>query len=111
MEARSEVRKSTTDTMWASTCTLASNLLQLPIILLSKSVESVGDGGRGRLVYDTKNFETSDDTRVLGGLPLRVVAEGTATILSSSEIDREVSDRAASHGNVPLLNLSTMHIC
>ena len=107
MEARSEVRKSTTDTMWASTCTLASNLLQLPIILLSKSVESVGDGGRGRLVYDTENFETSDDTRVLGGLPLRV---GT-TILSSSEIDREVSDRAASHGNVPLLNLSTMHIC
>ena len=72
MEARSEVRKSTTDTMWASTCTLASNLLQLPIILSSKSVESVGDGGRGRLA----NFETSDDTRVLGSLPLRVVAVG-----------------------------------
>ena len=90
MEAMSEVRKSTTDTMWASTCTLASNLLQLPIILLSKSVESVGNGGRGGLVCDTENFEM---------------------ILSSSEIDREVSDRAASHGNVPLLNLSTMHIC
>ena len=78
---------------------------------MSKSVESIGDGGRSRLVYDMENFKTSDDTRVLGGLPLRVVAEGTATILSSSEIDREVSDRAASHGNVPLLNLSTMHIC
>ena len=43
---------------------------------MSKSVQSVGDGGRGRLVYDMENFETSDDTRVLGGLPLRVVAEG-----------------------------------
>ena len=36
-------------------------------------VESVGDGGGGRLVDDSKNGESGDGSGVLGGLSLSVV--------------------------------------
>ena len=39
-------------------------------------VQSVSDGGCGGLVNNMENGMTSDDTRVLGGLPLRVVEVG-----------------------------------
>ncbi len=39
-------------------------------------VKTISDGGSGGLVDDTETVETSDDTRVLGGLPLGVVAVG-----------------------------------
>lgn len=36
-------------------------------------VQTVGDGGSGRLVDDTEDVQTGNETGVLGGLPLRVV--------------------------------------
>ena len=44
------------------------------------AVETVGNGGSGRLVDDTKNLETSDGARILGSETLRVVEVGRDTI-------------------------------
>ena len=47
-------------------------------VLLSDGllVESVSDGGGGRLVDDSENVHSGDDTGVLGGLSLRIVEVG-----------------------------------
>lgn len=39
-------------------------------------VETVSDGGSGRLVDDTEDVQTGDETSILGGLALRVVEVG-----------------------------------
>ena len=58
------------------------------------SLEQLGDGGGdvGQL-----------DDVALGGL-------GQLRLRSQFDGDRKVSDQAASHGKIPLLNLLTMHI-
>jgi len=42
-------------------------------LTLDLLVETVGNGGRGRLVDDAEYVETSNETGILGGLTLRVV--------------------------------------
>merc|ERR1712172_465161 len=54
-------------------------------------VQTVGDGGSGGLVDDTENIETSDDTRVLGGLPLGVIEVGGDGDDSVLNLSAEVS--------------------
>jgi hypothetical protein len=43
------------------------------LLTLGLLVETVSDGGGGRLVDDSENLKTSNDTSILGGLSLRVV--------------------------------------
>jgi hypothetical protein len=43
------------------------------LLTLGLLVETVSDGGGGRLVNDSENLKTSNDTSILGGLSLRVV--------------------------------------
>ena len=50
------------------------------LLLRRFRVETVGNGGSGRLVDDTKNLETSDGARILGSETLRVVEVGRDTI-------------------------------
>ena len=46
------------------------------LLTLGLLVETVGDGGGGRLVDDSENLKTSNDTSILGSLSLRVVEVG-----------------------------------
>lgn len=45
-------------------------------LTLNLLVKTVGNGGSGRLVDDSENVETGDETRILGSLTLRVVEVG-----------------------------------
>jgi hypothetical protein len=45
-------------------------------LTLNLLVETVGNGGSGRLVDDSENVETGDETGILGSLTLRVVEVG-----------------------------------
>uniref|UniRef100_A0A7S3NEG7 NAD-specific glutamate dehydrogenase n=1 Tax=Aureoumbra lagunensis TaxID=44058 RepID=A0A7S3NEG7_9STRA len=45
-------------------------------LALNLLVETVGNGGSGRLVDDSENVETGDETGILGSLTLRVVEVG-----------------------------------
>ena len=62
------------------------------VLRVGNSLEQLGDGGR-----DVRQL---DDVTIGGLGRLRRQFVG----------DRKVSDQAASHGNIPLLNLLTMHI-
>jgi hypothetical protein len=46
------------------------------LLTLGLLVKTVGDSGGGRLVDDSENLETGNDTSILGGLSLRVVEVG-----------------------------------
>ena len=46
------------------------------LLTLGLLVETVGDSGGGRLIDDSENLKTSNDTSILGGLSLRVVEVG-----------------------------------
>jgi hypothetical protein len=51
----------------------SSEVVDDDVALATGLVESVGDGGGGRLVDDTENVETGNRSGVLGGLALSVV--------------------------------------
>ena len=65
-------------------------------------VETIGDGGGGRLVDDTEDVEAGNQTSVLGGLALRVVEVG-------GDSDDGVVDGSAEVGLCSLTHLGENH--
>merc|ERR1719341_563840 len=65
-------------------------------------VQTIGNGGSSGLVDDTENVEASDDTRVLGGLPLGVIEVG-------GDSDDSVLDLSADISLSSLLHLGEDH--
>jgi len=61
------------------------------LLTLSLLVETVSDSGGGRLVDDTENVESRDDTSILSGLTLRVVEVGGNSDDSVGDGGSEVS--------------------
>jgi hypothetical protein len=51
----------------------SSEIIDDDVALASSLVETIGDGGGGRLVDDAEDVETGDRSGVLGGLTLSVV--------------------------------------
>ena len=65
-------------------------------LALDLLVETVGDGGGVRLIDNTEDVETSDETSVLDGLTLRVVEEYAGTVTTARLTDVPMNDSAVS---------------
>mmetsp|Transcript_20197 Transcript_20197/g.58557 ORF Transcript_20197/g.58557 Transcript_20197/m.58557 type:complete len:686 (-) Transcript_20197:20-2077(-) len=72
------------------------------ILFFSLLVQTVGNGGSGRFVNDTKNVESSNGSSVLGGLTLRVVEV-------SGDSDDSVLDFLAQVSFSDILHLGKNH--
>ena len=88
-------------------------------VLLVLLVKTVGNSGGGRLVDDTEDLESSDDTSVLGGLSLGVIEvgwdgdDGVLDILTEVRLS-DFLHLGEDHGRdflrAKLLGASTWHI-